>query len=52
MEKQQAAEVPDRNWWARVYRAGIKANLEKQPRMPPDGLTDEQKDVWLAGYDR
>ena len=42
----------DRSWWASVYRAGIKADLDKLPRTPPEHLTDDQRDVWLAGYDR
>lgn len=43
---------PDRRWWLEVYRAGIKADLDKQPRTPPEGLTADQRDTWLAGYDR
>lgn len=43
---------PDRSWWKDIYRAGIKADLDKQPRTPPKGLTEDQRDVWLAGYDR
>jgi hypothetical protein len=42
----------DRSWWSDVYKAGIAADLAGQPRTPPDDLTEEQKDVWLAGYDR
>jgi hypothetical protein len=42
----------DRSWWRHVYCAGIRADLEKQPREPPQELTEEQKEVWLAGYDR
>ena len=42
----------DRSWWRYVYKAGIKADLDKQPRIPPDDLTEEQKQVWLDGYDR
>jgi hypothetical protein len=45
-------EVPDRSWWKDMYKAGIKADLDKQPRIPPSDLTDDQRDVWLAGYDR
>lgn len=44
--------TPDRSWWKDVYKAGIKADLDKQPRVPPEGLTEDQIDVWLAGYDR
>jgi len=44
--------TPDRSWWKDVYRAGIKADLDKQPRVPPDELTEDQIAVWLAGYDR
>ena len=49
---QKTTEVPDRSWWVRVYKAGIKADLERQPRVPPDDLTEDQKQVWLDGYDR
>lgn len=44
-------KAPDRRW-AEVYKAGIKADLDRKSRTPPDGLTDDQRDVWLAGYDR
>lgn len=48
-----AAPFKDRRlWWVPVYKAGIKADLDKLPRTPPEDLTDDQKDVWLAGYDR
>jgi hypothetical protein len=52
MSDQTAEEASDRNWWKRIYKAGIKADLDKQPRKPPDDLSEDQKDVWLAGYDR
>lgn len=52
MAEPAEATTPDRSWWARIYCAGIKADLNKQPRMPPEGLTDDQRDVWLAGYGR
>jgi hypothetical protein len=42
----------DRSWWKRIYKAGIRADLDKQPRRPPDDLTEDQKEVWLTGYDR
>ena len=42
----------DRDWWRSVYKAGIRADLDKQPRVPPSDLTADQRDVWLAGYDR
>ena len=48
----EAGAKLDRSWWRTVYKAGIKADLDKQPRTPPADLTDDQKDVWLEGYDR
>jgi hypothetical protein len=48
----ETTEAPERSWWASVYKSGIAADLDGQPRTPPDGLTDDQKQVWLAGYDR
>lgn len=45
-------QTPDRSWWKSVYKAGIKADLGRQPRTPPAELTDDQKLVWLDGYDR
>lgn len=42
----------DRSWWVTVYRAGIKADLDKRPRTPPTDLTEDPRAVWLAGYDR
>ena len=39
-------------WWALIYGQGIKADLTGQPREPPDHLNEEQREVWLAGYDR
>lgn len=47
-----AKSAPDRSWWKHVYAAGIKASLDHQSRTPPDGLTEDQCGVWLAGYDR
>lgn len=38
--------------WMSLYRAGIGAYLEKKPRTPPESLTEDQRDTWLAGYDR
>jgi len=32
-------ETADRSWWKTVYKAGIKADLDKQPRTPPADLT-------------
>lgn len=52
MTTDDSATTPDRSWWKDVYKAGIKADLDKQPRVPPEGLTEDQIDVWLAGYDR
>lgn len=46
------ATPTDRSWWKEIYRAGIKAGLDRKPRIPPEGLTDDQRNVWLAGYDR
>ena len=48
----ETAAAPDRSWWKRIYRAGIKAYLDKMPRTPPPDLTWDQREVWLAGYDR
>ena len=45
-------ETPDRSWWKQVYRAGMKADIDKEPRIPLAYLTDDQKEVWLEGYDR
>lgn len=50
--QEKRREVPDRSWWKEIYRAGIKADLDRQPRTPPEDLTDDQRDVWLSGYDR
>jgi peptidoglycan hydrolase-like protein with peptidoglycan-binding domain len=48
----ETTAAPDRSWWADVYKLGITADLDGQPRTPPAGLMDDQKNVWLAGYDR
>lgn len=44
--------TPDRSWWKRVYKAGVKAELDGEPRTPPADMTEDQQAVWLAGYDR
>lgn len=38
--------------WSQAYRAGILADLEKQPRVPPSDFDEAATAAWLAGYDR
>lgn len=38
--------------WKEIYEAGSKAYFDNKPRTPPDGLTGDQRGVWLEGYYR
>lgn len=38
--------------WAQCYVAGISADLEKKPRVPPADYTEYEQACWFAGYDR
>jgi hypothetical protein len=38
--------------WAQCYGAGIGADLEKKPRVPPADYTEYEQACWFAGYDR
>jgi hypothetical protein len=44
--------VAPRFTWPDAYRAGIAADLNKEPRVPPPDFDEDAAAAWFAGYDR